>query len=756
MPIWQQFMAGAFGAAFGEIAEELADKAIEAAGGHGLKTLSAEALSRVAGYLGEPLNHDVARALRIAELNAARALLNAFRKTAPDRDALYLGYLDRYINEQIGLCLKPNVRFDEWSGPVLARATNLVLTGAAIPAPGTEAPPGAAAGRRELEEAVLDEFRRRIRQHDTDSVTLAPAFEAVFREGNSANSIKPWFVLYTAFLGEQVKTNERFREMFNATQIADLVGGQARLQTLLTSWMERSEALEASLTRIEARFDELPTQLVAFLEQRGMLGGLPRETVLEFAREIKPEENFDFDQAVAELKNAVAIAREVIASGQRGSNHDEFVNRVLREVATRTGAGQLDAAASEMERGLAELARRDAEQVEAMPRNRGALLEDALKLDLLRRDVAAAAARVEALVALDAPQRPAWAPAFKARQDEFFKEGRHKGLNLSLLVAAALARRMLTTAATNDERGAAGNFLGIALWTLGERETGTARLEEAVAAFRAALEERTRDRVPLDWATTQNNLALALWTLGGRESGTARLEEAVAALRAALEEWTRDRVPLQWAAAQNNLGAALQTFGVRETGTARLEEAVAAYRAALEERTRDRVPFDWAATQNNLGAALQTLGGRESGTARLEEAVAAYRAALEEYTRDRAPLEWATIQNNLGNALRTLGERESGTTRLEEAVAAYRAALDERTRERVPFLWAQTMENLALAEEARGDKTSDPARWRVALGQVTAALKEYRAAGSAFDIGTGTGLRDRLRSKLELSPDAEP
>ncbi len=49
---------------------------------------------------------------------------------------------------------------------------------------------------------------------------------------------------------------------------------------------------------------------------------------------------------------------------------------------------------------------------------------------------------------------------------------------------------------------------------LGERESGTARLEEAVAAYRAALEERTRERVPLDWATTQNNLGNALQALG--------------------------------------------------------------------------------------------------------------------------------------------------------------------------------------------------------------------------------------------------
>jgi hypothetical protein len=35
-----------------------------------------------------------------------------------------------------------------------------------------------------------------------------------------------------------------------------------------------------------------------------------------------------------------------------------------------------------------------------------------------------------------------------------------------------------------------------------------------VAAYRAALEEMTRARVPLDWARTQNNLGTALGTLG--------------------------------------------------------------------------------------------------------------------------------------------------------------------------------------------------------------------------------------------------
>ncbi len=45
------------------------------------------------------------------------------------------------------------------------------------------------------------------------------------------------------------------------------------------------------------------------------------------------------------------------------------------------------------------------------------------------------------------------------------------------------------------------------------------RLEEAVTAYRAALEENTRERVPLDWAMTQMNLGNALEILGERETG---------------------------------------------------------------------------------------------------------------------------------------------------------------------------------------------------------------------------------------------
>jgi tetratricopeptide (TPR) repeat protein len=279
-------------------------------------------------------------------------------------------------------------------------------------------------------------------------------------------------------------------------------------------------------------------------------------------------------------------------------------------------------------------------------------------------------------------------------------------------------------------------------------QSGTRRLEEAVTAYREALTERTRDRVPLKWAATQNSLALALFRLGKRESGTRRLEEAVATYREALTERTRDRVPLDWATTQNNLGMALFKLGERDSGTGRLEEAVAAYREALKERTRDRVPLDWAVTQNNLGAALRTLGERESGTRRLEEAVAAYREALTERTREWVPLKWATTQNNLGNALFRLGERESGTGRLEEAVAAYRQALTEWTRDRAPLDWATTQNNLGNALFKLGERESGTERLKEAVAAYRAGLEVFERAQATHYVETTKGNLFRAEALL--------
>jgi exonuclease VII small subunit len=125
---------------------------------------------------------------------------------------------------------------------------------------------------------------------------------------------------------------------------------------------------------------------------------------------------------------------------------------------------------------------------------------------------------------------------------------------------------------------------------LGERESGTVRLEEAVTVYRDALKERTRERVPLDWAKTQTNLGAALVNLGERASGTARLEEAVTAFRDALKEWTRERAPLDWAMSTGNQGVALSLLAERTRNAALAKTAVALIEAARDATAGAHAP----------------------------------------------------------------------------------------------------------------------------------------------------------------------
>jgi tetratricopeptide (TPR) repeat protein len=94
---------------------------------------------------------------------------------------------------------------------------------------------------------------------------------------------------------------------------------------------------------------------------------------------------------------------------------------------------------------------------------------------------------------------------------------------------------------------------------LGERASGEQAaqyLEQAVAAYRAALEVYTREQLPQDWATTQNNLGMALSDLGERasgEQGAQYLKQSVEALENALSIFTPQAAPYQNSVARANL-----------------------------------------------------------------------------------------------------------------------------------------------------------------------------------------------------------
>jgi hypothetical protein len=75
-------------------------------------------------------------------------------------------------------------------------------------------------------------------------------------------------------------------------------------------------------------------------------------------------------------------------------------------------------------------------------------------------------------------------------------------------------------------------------------DSGTACLEEAVAAYRDAMQERTRQRVPLQWAYSEHGLANALAAIAVRSNDPAHLEEAIRCMNGAAEIYRGPRQPM--------------------------------------------------------------------------------------------------------------------------------------------------------------------------------------------------------------------
>jgi nucleoid-associated protein YgaU len=69
----------------------------------------------------------------------------------------------------------------------------------------------------------------------------------------------------------------------------------------------------------------------------------------------------------------------------------------------------------------------------------------------------------------------------------------------------------------------------------GEEFGDNSALADAIDLYRAIQRERMRERVPLEWAATQNDLGIALRTLGVRTGRKDQLEASLAAVRGAAE-----------------------------------------------------------------------------------------------------------------------------------------------------------------------------------------------------------------------------
>ena len=471
----------------------------------------------------------------------------------------------------------------------------------------------------------------------TDPEHLRPPMPALFRQVTVPT--------FARLLAER-----SFADDLTPAFMAQVLGDLGQVQSSVAAF----EATQAG------RHDEVMAALMQLAKQQGAQNraygeGVSEAQFVALAQRISDQVR-DVQEAFAELERAVEIVVEGRNRLPLPDDPGGFVNAVLARVDGLNQQGHLDAGMTALQDALAAQKQ---------------LLDSALTQAVLTRDAAAAAALDAERLALAGADFD----AYRALQDTWFQRGLHKGLGFDLDVSVRLAELSFAQARSWGDRGAALNDQAVALVTLGERERSTDRLDQAILVYEQALTEFTRDRVPLDWATTRHNHANALQTLAERCTDPALMRQAIAAYQDALQERTREAEPDRWAMTQNNLGNSLSTLGEMEADRVSLEAAIVALQAAMEVRTRKAAPFDWARSQNNLGACLTTLARLDTDAEVYRKAATAFEQALEVHTKADHPVDWGMARCNLCDALTQIGRLTDDAAVLQEAQAHGEAAL---------------------------------------------------------------------------------
>lgn len=457
----------------------------------------------------------------------------------------------------------------------------------------------------------------------------------------------------------------------------------------LEEWRKQSAAIEGRMTELVERFMTQPFESADGTEP------LDRNLVIALARRVRSSQEMSLEEALIELTYVVEVYCRTLAGARPGTVSDDPVDSAIARASVLSRSLCFDQAMAELTTVL-DAEQRRAEREASINRERRRKLHRAL-LDqsIMRRDAVAAADQVEALSGTEDCTQTERRGAIASEQSRYFREGSDRHLRLSLEIAVELARRLSSGVDEPITRGAALHRLADALSTLGAREQGPERLNEAIALYREASSLFEEHRRPLLWAATQNALADALFKLGASQRDRKLLDDAVLAHRAALRKFAKGRHPDQWAATQNGLGNVLGAIGDFECAQPPIAvklfaEAVRAYRAALRVWTRERNERDWAMAQQNLGVALLSLARTDGGTRRLKQAHGALTSAAEFRTQSAMPMAWATTMNNLASVLELWGMRTNNKVRLEAAIETYDMALSELTTDRVPA-WHQAI-----------------------------------------------------------------
>lgn len=226
--------------------------------------------------------------------------------------------------------------------------------------------------------------------------------------------------------------------------------------------------------------------------------------------------------------------------------------------------------------------------------------------------------------------------------------------------------------------------------------------------------------------TAIGNSFVAYSHLGG---GADQLDRAVAAYREAEKQGSKEAAPLAWARIQNHLAAVLQLQGQKKKDPKPIRAAAVIYSTVGAALDRTAHANDWAMAHVYLGRALYILAGLEGKPDYLRRASTAYEHALSVYDKNSMPGRWAEVTNQYGVVLLALGEEVGADETLEEAVSQFRTAMKVWQRDKSPLLWAQTANNLGAACFALAKRNSEAALLREASSCFEGATEIYREQG---------------------------
>ena len=105
-------------------------------------------------------------------------------------------------------------------------------------------------------------------------------------------------------------------------------------------------------------------------------------------------------------------------------------------------------------------------------------------------------------------------------------------------------------------------------------------------SYEQALELRTQDETPVDWAETKLNYGVIIHTIGVLEDDSRMLKDALDTYKSAINFIDRNEDPQTWACAMSNIGVVLCQLGTHRRGARTLEQALVALEHAVGAQSR--------------------------------------------------------------------------------------------------------------------------------------------------------------------------